>query len=98
MCHRQRGRELASSVIDRAKLSMISCMEGESESEEHLFLSEQVLSMFTCLQKRGREESMHLFLSEPCATWILLEKDEREVQHLFLINHTQASEPGDWIS
>ena len=54
MCHRQRGRELASSVINIAKLSMTSCMEGESESEEHLFLSEQVLSMFTCLQKRGK--------------------------------------------
>ena len=55
MCHTQRGRELARSVIDRAKLSMISCMEGESESEEHLLLSEQVLSMFTCLQKRGNK-------------------------------------------
>ena len=71
---------------------MISCMEGKSESDEHLFFSEQVLGMFTGLQKREREQSMHLFLSEPCISWILLKKDDREVQHLFLINHTQAME------
>ena len=53
------------------------------------------LSMFSCMEgKRGSEE--HLFLSEPCLTWIMLRIDEREVQHLFSINHTQASEPANW--